>query len=180
MNTVVEFFDLFQEKVNALYAEKFRIDEAERVSSRRPAGELDPESIYLGLAALHDQVRSIDFEKIQSRKWQEEVETSFSNPKLTPFYNLYTRLAASAPALDLVQYVAQHIVLNPLRPLRRYSSVEYPEGQLTMAAFTKEAEINNLVNSVASILRLRPYLVFLHCLSTLETSLPTGAANVSK
>ena len=82
--------------------------------------------------------------------------------------------------MNLAEYSARHIVLNYIRPLTRYSTQEYPDGQFAITTVTKESEINSLITSVASVLKVRPYLVFLHCLSTCETYLPTGKAHHGK
>ena len=179
MNTPVDFFDAFQQRIDDLYTTKFRIDEASRQGRRQGEGALDEASLYLTLAVAHDQVRAIDFEAIQSRRWQEKVLADQANPVLIPFYNIFTRLAASS-AVNLAEYSARHIVLNYIRPLTRYSTQEYPDGQFAITTVTKESEINSLITSAASVLKVRPYLVFLHCLSTCETYLPTGKAHHGK
>ena len=47
MNTPVDFFDAFQQRIDDLYTTKFRIDEASRQGRRQGEGALDEASLNI-------------------------------------------------------------------------------------------------------------------------------------
>ena len=171
-STVLDFNDLLQERITALYATKFHIDEAERLTKKGNNDQsLDIQPLFIQLAAKHDVIRSMDFSNILSKRWQEEVTETLRALDIRQFYNIY-QLIKNTGFICLDDFVAEAIVNDVVRPIQIFDENNSPKGTLNHCAIKDIKEKRILESSENAILTIRPHLTMLYMLSIRETILP--------
>ena len=168
-----QFLDAMQERLEKLCLDKYNLDESSNKGKRGRDNPLDKNSLFLELAAAHDAVAQIPFNRLLDKGFVISLLKEVADPKYAPLRPLYIQYVSLIPELetDMASVLATYILHDVTRPLitqdRNGVLLSFDHG-----AVTDRKEYEAIGASLVKELSLNHYIRFLMVISMTRIYLP--------